>query len=368
MGCLTVKTKEQLINEYRKLKMSDVDGFSKVIETLEIYLNENGFDAQLELTLRIARARKIDYLGLGIESSFEAARPAIEMLQTVGDEFFEIEAIATMLHSVESYELAKKLMKKALDALDTKLANHERCEATKLIAFNNMSYRLLYSRFYDNIDRKDVATLFNHCTKSGISLCEKMGAGALVLRTILLVRQAVFYENFKKIKETLTALKALGNRAVFEAMQDEISEFYHKMDTIPPKKIINIFMGHQIKTRREELGLSREDLALRVGSDADYIRTVERGSRGLSSPSFMAYVKALIVDFNYMFGNLSKHLKSTADDPTMMEISTLLFALSKKGRAQALEYLRILVKFDTANQPLRPPSKSTSRTRKITKK
>jgi len=363
-----MKTKEQLISEYRKLKMGDVNGFNAIVEDLEIYLNGNGTDTQLELVLHIARVRKLDCPGISKEIIFEVAKPAVELLQNIGDDFFDIEAIATMLCFVESYELCKKLMQKALDALDTNLANHERCEATKRIVFCNMSYRLLYSRFYDKEDPKDVATLFNHCTKAGIAICEKMGVDGLVLRTILLVRKAVFYENFKKLAEALTALKALGNKAAFEGTQDDISEFYHKMDTIPPKKIINIFMGHQIKTRREELGLSREDLAIKVGSDADYIRTVERGSRGLSSPSFMAYVKALIVDFNYMFGNLSKHLKSNADDPTIMEINTLLFALSKKGRAQALEYLRILVKFDIANQPLKPQSKSTPRTRKSTKK
>jgi len=360
MGCLTVKTKELLIDEYRKLKMYDINGFTEAIKNLEIYLSENGSDAQLELALHMARARKIDYLGMDRESIFDGAKPALELLQTIGDSFFEIESIATMLCYIKSDELGKRLMRKALNALDTNLADHERCEATKLIIFCNMTYRLLYSRFYDNEDPKDVETLFNHCTKSGVTLCEKMGADALVLRTSLLIRQAVFYENFEEIPATLEALKALDNEAVFKSMKDEISEFYHKMDTAPPTAIINLFMGHQIRTRRVEIGLSKEELAVRIGIDADSLKTVESGGRGLRMTNFMACAKALNIDYNYMLGNLSKHPKIASEDPFMIQLHAVASALSKRGQALLLETAKNIVKFDTTTQP----PKSTSKTRK----
>ena len=349
---------------YRKLKMGDVSGFTEVIEDLEIYLNENGSDAQLELVLHIARVRKIDYLGMDRESVFDAAKTTVELLQTIGDGFFEIEAIATMLGYIKSYELCTRLMKKALDALDTNLADHESCEATKRIVFCNMSYRLLYSRFYDNEDPKKVETLFNHCTKAGVAICEKMGTDSLVLRTILLIRQAVFYENFDEIAETLTALKALDNKPAFKGAQEDIVEYYHKMDTAPPTEIINLFMGHQIRTRRVELGLSKEELANRIGIDADSLKTVESGGRGLRMTNFMACAKALNVDYNYMLGNLSKHPKIASEDPFMIQMHTLSSALSEKGKAFMSEYLKLLVKYENRTQP----SKSASKTRKKPKK
>ena len=337
--------------------MGDINGFNEVIENVEIYLDKNGLDTQLELVLHMARVRKLDCLGMNRESLFDAGKPAVELLQTIGDDFFEIESIATMLCFVESYELVKKLMEKALNALNTNLVSHERCEATKLIVFCNVSYRLLYSRFYDNEDPKGVATIFNHCTESGIALCEKMGADALVLRTILLVRQAVFYEDFAELDETLLALKHLDNRQAFTGMLDDIAEFYHKMDTAPPTDTIHLLLGHQIRTRREEIGLSREELATRVGMGMDSLRAVERGTRGFSMSNFMACAKALGIDYNYMLGNLSTHPQNISEDPKTREILTLMSALSDRGKSHLLEYTKILVKFDGMNQPLKSPIK-----------
>jgi len=347
MGCFAVKTKEQLINEYRKLKINDINGFNEVIKSLEVYLSENGSDAQLELVLHMARTRTIEYQGMDRDSVFQAARPAIELLKTMEDGFFEIESMATMLSFVESYEPCKQLMKRALNALDTKLADHERCEATKLIIFCNMSHRLLYSRFYDNEDPKEVETLFKHCTKSGIALCEKMGTGALVLRTILLVRQAVFYENFKEITETLSAIKALDNKVAFNVMQDEVAEFYHKMDTTPPTKIINLFMGHKIRIRREELGLSREELAERVGTSPEYLRSVERGSRGLGRTRIMDYVKALKASYDYLFCNLSNQPMNAITDPKIIKMNEIMSTLPEDAKDHALEYLKSFAKLYT---------------------
>ena len=339
-----MKTKEQLINEYRTLKIGDVGGFTKVIENLEIYLDENGSDIQLELVLHMARAMRIDYLGMSKESVFEAAEPAIELLQTMGDSFFEIEATATMLGYIGSYELFKGLMKKALDALDTNLADHELCEVTKRMVFCNMSYRLLYSRFYDNEDPKEVETLFNHCTKSGVALCEKMDVGSLILRTILLVREAVFYEDFEEIVETISALKSLGNKRVFKGALDEISELYQKMSTAPPTEIINLFMGHQIRIRREELGISREDFAERVGTSPEYLRSVERGSRGLGRTKIMTYAKTLKTGYDYLFCYSTNQPMDTIADPKIIQMNEIMSTLPEDAKTHALECLKSFAK------------------------
>jgi len=339
-----MKTKEQLITEYRKIKMGDINGLNEVIKNLEIYSNENGLDAQLELVLHMACVRKLDCPGISRESIFKAAKPVIELLQTMGDSFFEIEAIATMLCFTESYELCTRLMKKALDALNTNLADHELREATTLIVFCNMSYRLLYSRFYDKEDPKDIEKLFDHCTKSGVALCEKKGAHRLVLRTILLARQAVFNEDFNGIFETLTALRELKDKGAFRGTQDDIAEFYHKMDKAPPTKVINLFMGHQIRTRREELGLSREEFGAKVNTDPNYLRMIERGTRGLSRTKLMTYVKALKVDFDYLFGNLSKQPADAITDPKIIKMNEATSPLSEEAKDHVLEYIRSFAK------------------------
>jgi len=339
-----VKRKEQLIGAYRKVKMNDINGFNKVIEDLEVYLNKNGSDTQLEFVLNMARVRKADYLGKSLGNIFEIAKPLIETLLTMGDEFFEIEAIATMLYSAESYELSKKLMQKALNALNTKLSGHEKCEFTKLLVFINMSYRLLYSRFYDKVDPKEIKKLFDHCIKSGVTICEKRGANSLVLRTILLIRQAVFYEDFGRIAETLTALKELKDENAFKGIQDEIAEFYHRMDTAPPTDIIGIIVGHQIMRRREELGLTREELSERVGTTPEYIGIIERGVRGLSMTRFMTYAKILNVDYNYMLGNLSKHSKNPFADPEIIQVGEAMSTMSERNKSHVCEHIKLFAK------------------------
>lgn len=336
-----MKIKERLIDEYRNLKMHDINGFNKIMENLEVYLNENGSDTQLELVLHMARTRKINYLGASIESYFEAAKPAIDMLLTTDDGFFEIEAIAAMLHSAESYELSKRLMQKALNALDTKFADHENCELTKLLVFSNMSYRLLHSRFYDKEDPTEIKKLFDHCIKSGITICKKRGTNSLILKIILLARQAVFYEDFVKLSETLLELKALRNSSAFKATQDEIVEFYNKISIVPPTEIVNIFMGHQIMRRREQLGLSREELAVKVRTEPQYVGALERGRRGLSLSSLMTYVKALEVDYNYMLSSFSQPFEDITTNPEILQMREIVSSLPENSKLHALEYLKI---------------------------
>ncbi len=58
-------------------------------------------------------------------------------------------------------------------------------------------------------------------------------------------------------------------------------------------KDINIEIGTRIKQLRQDLKLTRDELALRVGYSANFIQEVERGRSGLSSESIKAFSTAL---------------------------------------------------------------------------
>ena len=58
-------------------------------------------------------------------------------------------------------------------------------------------------------------------------------------------------------------------------------------------KDINIEIGTRIKQLRQDLKLTRDELALRVGYSANFIQEVERGRSGLSSESIRALSVAL---------------------------------------------------------------------------
>nr|WP_325204292.1 helix-turn-helix transcriptional regulator [uncultured Oscillibacter sp.] len=58
-------------------------------------------------------------------------------------------------------------------------------------------------------------------------------------------------------------------------------------------KNVNIEVGARIKQLRQDLKLTRDELALRVGYSANFIQEVERGRSGLSSESIRAFSTAL---------------------------------------------------------------------------
>lgn len=60
-------------------------------------------------------------------------------------------------------------------------------------------------------------------------------------------------------------------------------------------KGINIEVGARIKHLRQELKLTREELAALAGYSSNFIQEVERGRSGLSSESIKAFAVALNV-------------------------------------------------------------------------
>ena len=59
--------------------------------------------------------------------------------------------------------------------------------------------------------------------------------------------------------------------------------------------------GFAVKVRREELGLTQEDLAERAGIHRTYLSDVERGSRNLSLVNIERLAAALAVSMSALF-------------------------------------------------------------------
>lgn len=67
---------------------------------------------------------------------------------------------------------------------------------------------------------------------------------------------------------------------------------------------VNISIGHQIRTRRKELGLAREELARKTQLSADRIRRHETGQRRATAEEIDGYANALNVQVRYLFEGL----------------------------------------------------------------
>ena len=64
--------------------------------------------------------------------------------------------------------------------------------------------------------------------------------------------------------------------------------------------------GFAVKARREELGLTQEELAHRAGIHRTYLSDVERGARNLSLVNIERLAAALSLSMSELFGLVEK--------------------------------------------------------------
>jgi transcriptional regulator with XRE-family HTH domain len=97
-------------------------------------------------------------------------------------------------------------------------------------------------------------------------------------------------------------------------------------------------LGAQIRKIREELGLSQEQLAGRVGTAQSTISQLEQGERNPSYKTLRSLANALGVSVSYLLGE--------ADVEELSDEEELLFreyrGLSDDARRQLREYARFL--------------------------
>lgn len=71
--------------------------------------------------------------------------------------------------------------------------------------------------------------------------------------------------------------------------------------------------GSAIRQRRNELGISQEELALRSGLTRSYITDVERGIRNIALRNIARLSEALDMDLAHLFMYVSEQIKTALD-------------------------------------------------------
>lgn len=66
------------------------------------------------------------------------------------------------------------------------------------------------------------------------------------------------------------------------------------------KKDLDIQIGHRVRTRREEMKLSREKLAECIDVSPQFLAQIEFGKRGMSSATLYKICNALITSADYI--------------------------------------------------------------------
>lgn len=107
-------------------------------------------------------------------------------------------------------------------------------------------------------------------------------------------------------------------------------------------------IGQRVKLRREELGLSQEELAKRIGyKSKTSINKIELDFRNLTQSKIKAIADALDTTPSYIMGwdEEAEEAKKTApseEDSLNAEIIKLFMGLTADQKKEALNYLRYL--------------------------
>ena len=67
-------------------------------------------------------------------------------------------------------------------------------------------------------------------------------------------------------------------------------------------------MGHLVKTKRNILGISQEELGFRSGLDRTYISGIERGMRNPSLTALVALSKGMEITVSQLLNKLEKEV------------------------------------------------------------
>ena len=122
-----------------------------------------------------------------------------------------------------------------------------------------------------------------------------------------------------------------------------------------------IAVGERIRHKRIQLGLSQDELAVRINRATKYCSDIERGMCGMSVETMLAIAKSLDMNLDYMmFGEISE----TEREWQQKDAMTLIHIIEQAHASQRNYAIRLLKLFiaATGNSPIDPFFFTTSGT------
>jgi len=335
-------SKDFFINKFLRISSNDYDKLDEIIHSMERYISENEYDAQLELILHTFLTIKKAHVSSCFDQICGVASHVFELLKVIDWSLVELHVLTTVIGYTTCYKTSVDFTKEALDVLDDEFHDHKDCEKIKGRLYLNLSIKLLRARYYDEEDPRKIELLFGQCIDSAIPICEKYGK--TTLKILLLVRKALFDGDCKKISEYLDILELQDNNAEIEMIKDDIVEFLHLLGDRITTPLLNFLIGHQIKKRRTELGMSTLDFADAIGTSQTVVNGFERGDKGVGGPRLCKISKVLNIDIAYFYGDVSKAQTNTVTDITVHTLSQLVSALPEDDKEYILDFTRNFIK------------------------
>ena len=141
--------------------------------------------------------------------------------------YYELHLLISSLHLVDKVKQALDLGTKSIIAI-AKFEDINNVDLLESCVACNICYRILYAKYFDNI-KMDLTNHFETWFKKLENLAKedsKIELDFLVTK----IRQALFYQNRKLIRELLDELKTKYDEKIFDIVSKEVGTYYIKFD------------------------------------------------------------------------------------------------------------------------------------------
>ena len=345
-----IVNKETLTYDFFSMKSGDIKDMELLIKKLGTYLSKNEPDSELECILIASKATRESTLTNDFNKCCQIAAPMHEALQSKSNlSIIELTAWA-MVTSLAPYKQSKDCAEKILTALENEHSQYKKRRTVEFIVYSHMQERLVRVKCSSDNDiepeaEKGILKLFKHYTALVYDICEKHNL--ITIKAVTQLREGIFFRDIDLINEGLELIKKAKNKSLFSSFRLELLEYVHHLGDNISKAPLDIILGHNIATKRKELGISQEEVANYLEMQTNSYATIERGIRGATVTNLHKLAQYFDIPETYFF---HAHKKDFAlgnrekSDITLQKLGTILHNASDKTKNYAVSMVDSYVK------------------------
>ena len=332
-----IVTKETLINEAMVLKSGNSKKAEKFIMKLEKFLTEEP-DDELKLILYTWRTVVVDDNLQGFKKCCEIASPIFDILQSTVDwGYVEFYTLSAAIGYNTDFKKTLEFFEEALEVLSyEEYVNDTGYRSIRIALHCNLCLRILRAKYYD--PNSDIAHLQKLFKQSYDYVVERSRHKNLPYKDMLEVYRAVFENTLEGVEEGLDTLSELIDRKWYNIAKHNIMDLVALMDGEMSKPLARLLIGHQMRKRRIELGLSISDLAEILGWENVAVGAIERAADGISMQRLRKVAQALGVTLEYFCGDESQVYE---DDPFITAVRAYTRGASDADKEFILSHTKL---------------------------
>ena len=321
--------------------LSDLDKFSMNI----------AFDKDLDNMRTVLTVWYKDFKDSNFEKSSRLAQPIFDYLKENNEwSFFDIYILSFVIGLSKTFEEAIALVDKGMKIMDANYAHEASYWSIRFMIQNNFISRIVRAKYaldgetYSELTHKAIYVAFNRHITYVLKACNDYDLH--IFKQLALLRQAIFEGDYPKIESILDVMRTWKTKeeySIYMAMLDETLSYHPLLGTNLSLPHLNAIKGLNVRKRREELGISRAELAETLVVGEKFIAQCERGEKAFSPLHNYQLAKILGVDMNYIYYGKRPHaLASFGDLPLDQDLLQACKTLSIEQKEALLATITAL--------------------------